>query len=506
MLIIGAIGILIYLALLGNTPQVYTDVVKDYVAINGENKSIERNLFYIFSFAGCAVYGIFYYLTKKKEKTGKITDSVAAEAKNDQQAKTDQYAKYALLALIISTASSALIYSKISLILIGALVLTVFVFNTERAHTIKADVLYFMSVYTVIAIYRLLVLFGIKASLSEIVIVPIAFIVSVCVIFAETNDAKKRVSPDEDTTDKKKKLPENITERAILIEQVFIPFALLVYFASAYEYKGETYTENRNVRSYLFIGSDTTEEVNDGQGGRGSRGDASFLAVFDDEHKTWRILIFDRDSMVRMNTYNDEFIMVGESTAQLTLSHIFGTWDDGARNMMDAVSKLLWNQRIDGFFDMNMASISTLNDAVGGVTVYNETDFTAIDPEMKPNTTITLHGKQAEIYVRSRTSVDDGTNEMRVKRQKVYLKALAKKIRGLSSDDINNIYDKLMNNSVTNMEVGDLVNLAASAKEYKQLDDLQIDGEHKLNSGFMEFHLDQDSLTETILTLFYTKE
>lgn len=273
-----------------------------------------------------------------------------------------------------------------------------------------------------------------------------------------------------------------------------------------YEYKGETYTENRNVRSYLFIGSDTTEEVNDGQGGRGSRGDASFLAVFDDEHKTWRILIFDRDSMVRMNTYNDEFIMVGESTAQLTLSHIFGTWDDGARNMMDAVSKLLWNQRIDGFFDMNMASISTLNDAVGGVTVYNETDFTAIDPEMKPNTTITLHGKQAEIYVRSRTSVDDGTNEMRVKRQKVYLKALAKKIRGLSSDDINNIYDKLMNNSVTNMEVGDLVNLAASAKEYKQLDDLQIDGEHKLNSGFMEFHLDQDSLTETILTLFYTKE
>ena len=190
MLIIGAIGILIYLALLGNTPQVYTDVVKDYVAINGENKSIERNLFYIFSFAGCAVYGIFYYFTKKNEKTGDITDRVAAEAKNDQQAKTDQYAKYALLALIISTASSALIYSKISLILIGALVLTVFVFNTERAHTIKADVLYFMSVYTVIAIYRLLVLFGIKASLSEIIIVPIAFIISVCVIFVETNDRR----------------------------------------------------------------------------------------------------------------------------------------------------------------------------------------------------------------------------------------------------------------------------------------------------------------------------
>ena len=272
-----------------------------------------------------------------------------------------------------------------------------------------------------------------------------------------------------------------------------------------YEYKGETYTENRNVRSYLFIGSDTYEEVNDGQGGNGSRGDASFLVVFDDEHKTWRILIFDRDSMVKMNTYNDEFIMVGVSTAQLTLSHIFGTWDDGARNMMDAVSRLLWNQKIDGFFDMNMAAIPILNDAVGGVTVYNETDFTAKDPEMKPNTTITLHGKQAEIYVRTRKEVDNGTNEMRMKRQRTYLSALGKKIQGLSSEEVNDIYGKLMDNSVTNMEVGDFVNLAQAAKEYKRLDDLQMDGIHTVNGDFMEFYIDEDSLTQTILELFYTK-
>ena len=272
-----------------------------------------------------------------------------------------------------------------------------------------------------------------------------------------------------------------------------------------YEYKGETYTENRNVRSYLFIGSDTYEEVNDGQGGNGSRGDASFLVVVDDERKTWRILIFDRDSMVKMNTYNSDGVMVGISTAQLTLSHIFGTWDDGARNMMDAVSRLLWNQRIDGFFDMNMAAIPILNDAVGGVTVKIESDFSQIDPTLVMGETITLHGKQAEHFVRSRWYIDGGTNEDRMKRQRTYLSALGKKVQELSSEEVNDIYGKLMDNSVTNMQVGDFVNLAQTVKDYERLDDLQMDGIHTVNDNFMEFYIDEDSLTQIILELFYTK-
>ena len=272
-----------------------------------------------------------------------------------------------------------------------------------------------------------------------------------------------------------------------------------------YEYKGETYTENRNVRSYLFIGSDTYEEVNDGQGGNGSRGDASFLVVVDDEHKTWRILIFDRDSMVKMNTYNSDGVMVGISTAQLTLSHIFGTWDDGARNMMDAVSRLLWNQRIDGYFDMNMAAIPILNDAVGGVTVKIESDFSQIDPTLVMGETITLHGKQAEHFVRSRWYIDGGTNEDRMKRQRTYLSALGKKVQELSSEEVNDIYGKLMDNSVTNMQVGDFVNLAQTVKDYERLEDLQMDGIHTVNDNFMEFYIDEDSLTQVILELFYTK-
>lgn len=77
-------------------------------------------------------------------------------------------------------------------------------------------------------------------------------------------------------------------------------------------------------------------------------------------------------------------------------------------------------ESIDFYVAMNMDGISELNDLAGGVTVTLEDDFSSIDPAMTKGTTLTLHGDQAETFVRSRMTVGDGTNASRMERQSVY--------------------------------------------------------------------------------------
>ena len=274
--------------------------------------------------------------------------------------------------------------------------------------------------------------------------------------------------------------------------------------ARTYTYQGQDYKENKKVRSYLIIGCDTTGEAISRT--NGGQADAQVLIVVDDLNQTWRLLQLDRDTIVNFDTFNPEGKLIGDVDGQLTLAHSFGTWENGAKNTANAVSRLLWDQKIDGYFSMNMDAIPTLNDAVGGVPVKVTTDFTEVDDTLTLGEEITLTGEQAERFVRTRKTVDDGTNEARMARQETYMKSLIKKLSSLSSDEILDIYDRLMANSVTNMGSGDFVDLADMTKEYTQLDNVRFEGTHQMNGNFMEFLIDEDSRTQVILELFYTKE
>lgn len=81
---------------------------------------------------------------------------------------------------------------------------------------------------------------------------------------------------------------------------------------------------------------------------------------------------------------------------------------------------------------MNMDGISELNDLAGGVTVTLEDDFSSIDPAMAKGTTLTLHGDQAETFVRSRMTVGDGTNASRMERQEAFRGRDQEDCKGLS--------------------------------------------------------------------------
>ena len=158
---------------------------------------------------------------------------------------------------------------------------------------------------------------------------------------------------------------------------------------------------------------------------------------------------------------------------------------------------------------MNLDGISVLNDAVGGITVTLEDDFSALDPAMTAGTTLTLVGDQAEYYVRSRMNIGIGTNEARMVRQEEYLSALGEKLGARIEEDqafIEALYEALDPYLTTDMSRGRMINEVWASREYASETVLELAGEHEVGAdGFMQFYVEEGSIEQAVLQLFYEK-
>ena len=140
---------------------------------------------------------------------------------------------------------------------------------------------------------------------------------------------------------------------------------------------------------------------------------------------------------------------------QISLAHGFGDGKaESCGYARDAVSRLLQGENIDFYLAMSLDGISALNDLAGGVTVTLEDDFSAADPAMTRGTTLTLHGDQAEIFVRRRMDIGEGTNEARMVRQEEYLAQLSAQLESRVRQDQQftaQVYDALQPYLVTDL-------------------------------------------------------
>ena len=163
---------------------------------------------------------------------------------------------------------------------------------------------------------------------------------------------------------------------------------------------------------------------------------------------------------------------------------------------------------IDRYLAMNLDGIAVLNDAVCGVSVTLEDNFTALDPAMVQGRTLTLKGVQAEHYVRGRVGVGAGTNEARMARQRQYVSRLSQQLGERIREDqayIGGLWDVLEPYLTTDMPRGQLSRLSWAARDYEQVE-LALSGEHRIGAdGFMEFRVDEAALLQTVLELFCQK-
>ena len=274
-------------------------------------------------------------------------------------------------------------------------------------------------------------------------------------------------------------------------------------------WQGENYRLRKRLTTILLLGIDQNGfSASVGSYRNGGQADFQLLLVVDDNFKTVTPLQLDRDTMTDITVLSVLGKPTGTRHAQLALAHGFGDGRDlSCQLAASAVEDFLAGTPVNEYYAMNMDGIAPLNDAIGGVEVTLEDDFSVYDEAMTPGVTLRLKGMQAEYFVRQRYYVGDQTNASRLSRQTVYLhgakEALSQRLHA-SAGFAGTLFDTLAPYTVTSMTRGYLINLANKLNGYQVLPIETPAGEHTIGSnGFMEFHADKDALLEQIIRIFY---
>lgn len=269
---------------------------------------------------------------------------------------------------------------------------------------------------------------------------------------------------------------------------------------------GVAYFPRQDITVLLVLGIDKYGEVAP-SGSYNNDGDADMVAllIFDEKNETVSALTLNRDSMVEMPVLGIGGKQAGTAFQQLTLAHTYGSgMEDSCENMKQTVSDLLYGINIDYYFSMNMDAISILNDAVGGVTVNVVDDFSSVDPSITYGE-VTLKGQQAINFVRSRKDIGDQLNISRMQRHRSYIDSFVRTLRSKveqSSTFAFSTYEKVSPYIVTDMSSNVFSSILQRYSDYAMGEIVSPEGEN-VRGEFMEFYLDEESLDELILRLFY---
>src|SRR5699024_729087 len=130
----------------------------------------------------------------------------------------------------------------------------------------------------------------------------------------------------------------------------------------------------------------------------------------------------------------------------------------GVELSMDAVEKLL-DIPIDHYVSINMQGLRDLIDAVGGIDVENEIDFT-LEGVHVPKGKITLNGKTGLAYARMRKEDPEG-DIGRQRRQREVVTKIVNKVLSMSGvSNYKSILKAVEKNSQTDLTWNDMLDVA----------------------------------------------
>lgn len=221
--------------------------------------------------------------------------------------------------------------------------------------------------------------------------------------------------------------------------------------------------EDREPFSILLLGTDVGALGRTGQG----RSDTMMVVTVNPEKQQSTIVSLDRDIMADM--------LDGGTFDKLNHAYAYG----GVELSMDAVEKLL-DIPIDHYALLNMQALSDLIDAVGGIEVDNQIDFT-LEGVHVPFGKITLDGKTGLAYARMRK--DDPEGDIgRQRRQREVVTKIVQKI--LSLDGVSN-YKSLLkaieNNSQTDLTWDQMLDIATNYyPAFNTIEQAQLEGNGQL--------------------------
>ncbi|MFB4159236.1 LCP family protein [Geomicrobium sp. JSM 1781026] len=210
--------------------------------------------------------------------------------------------------------------------------------------------------------------------------------------------------------------------------------------------------------SFLLLGTDDREDEE-----ISGRTDTMIVVTVNGEDESMKMLSIPRDTRTEI---------VGRGTQdKINHAHAFG----GAEMAMQSVENLL-DIPIDYVATINMNGFRDMVDAVGGVTVDNDFAFD-MDAHEFSEGELELDGDEALAYVRMR--FDDPQGDFgRNNRQREVIEAVLSEAASLSSiTNIGTIVSSVGDNVRTNLEFGDITDLAGYQASRHNIEQLTLTGE-----------------------------
>ena len=274
------------------------------------------------------------------------------------------------------------------------------------------------------------------------------------------------------------------------------------------QHNSAEYIEKTGLTTILLLGTDKGETPAQYGARGGGQADFQMLVVIDPYTRSIYRLQIDRDTIANVDALGLFGNPIGVQPMQICLAHAFGaTPEECASRAVRAVENFFPGLETDICMSFDLASIGLVNDALGGVTVTLEDDFSQFDPVMTAGSTLTLNARQAEIFVRQRMEIGDGTNSARMQRQQAYISSAATLLKSKiqeSTDFADSLLDALGDSFYSDASHSALVAEINRAGNYHLPPVETLPGSHKIGKdGFVEFHADADAALNWILRVLY---
>ncbi|MFP7492488.1 LCP family protein [Terribacillus saccharophilus] len=214
--------------------------------------------------------------------------------------------------------------------------------------------------------------------------------------------------------------------------------------------------ENNEKINVLLLGVDERE-------GDVGRSDALMVMSLDPANDSMKIVSIPRDTRAEI---------VGNGTTE-KINHAYAR--GGVDMSINTVENFL-DIDLDYFVEMNMEGLSDLVDAVGGITVNSQLEFTQDGYDFTQGET-SMDGKKAMAYVRMRKEDPNG-DFGRNARQRQVIQAVVDKGASIKSvNKIDDLLDVLGNNVQTNIDFSTMTNLFQNYRNVrKNTENYQMQG------------------------------
>ena len=276
------------------------------------------------------------------------------------------------------------------------------------------------------------------------------------------------------------------------------------------EYNGHTYALNENLTTVLFMGIDKPITEDATSYGSAGQADVILLVALDTETGQSKILCFPRDAYAEVDKYSINGRYLGTDHTQLCLAFAYGDQHEiSCKNMITSVERFLYGLPISSYVALDIRGILLANDSIGGVTLSALQDIKLSKyHSVKQGEEVTLLGKEAESYIRSRSHETKDANVARMARQKQYVQAFAATVIRRAKGDptsLIDLYKQLNPFMVTDIGLDGATYLAPIVlKGVMSFGEVRVIGSTiEMVDGYPMYYLDENDLMDAVVSAFY---